>query len=335
MLFIFKCCKDFGWKIRKMIRLSAEVKRLYKGGPMPLLNTIYSRAFLFCERKMISQKEFAFLVMKIFIWILTGTFWHGLCSTMERHGVLLAWTFIWMILNLMFWFVPGIRREIRSAFAAYSWIYLVYFGIVSFLNGFSYFIQGLHVLKVIKEIIILPPFSPFHLHIYVLCEKVMQYVYWKIKELIMTSNNAIAEIQIKEIFDDGLCAICMGPHENPSRPHCGHTFCFECLRSWCLIKKACPLCSKPVTAIKSEQQTQFVDDFSQISDITLIQFDDDELNRLGEELLEIGRSIVMFGRMWLINWCIHSLWIYAAAICKNVAVMHDSNAPEYIYGRDK
>ena len=152
MLFIFKCCKDFGWKLRKTIRLSAEAKRLYKGGPMPLLNTIYSRAFLFCERKMISQKEFAFLVMKIFIWILTGTIWHGLYLWSSTS--LLVCTIMLMILKRMFIYVPRIRPEIRSAFAAYSWIYLVYFGIVSFLNGISYFIQTLHALKVIKEIIL-------------------------------------------------------------------------------------------------------------------------------------------------------------------------------------
>ena len=293
-----------------------------------MLNTI-SRAFLFCERKMISQKEFAFLVMKIFMWILTGAFWHGLYLWSSTG--LLASSIMLMILQLMFIYVPRIRPEIRSAFAAYSWIYLVYFGIVSFLNGFSYFIQGLHDLNGIKEIIILPPFSPFHLHIYVFFEKVIQYVYWKIQKYYMTSY---AETQ-REIFDDGVCAICMGPHDNPSRPHYGHTFCFECLWSWCRIKMACPLCSRPVTAIKSERQPQYVDDDShQLDIISLIHFNVDEFG-LNEEFVVINVNTVVFGMKWLAVWCLSFLWIYAMAWNYKYAAAMQSNAPQFIYGKYK
>ena len=46
-------------------------------------------------------------------------------------------------------------------------------------------------------------------------------------------------------YDDGICAICLGPHINKSNPDCGHVFCFRCLVDWCQIKLECPTCKQP------------------------------------------------------------------------------------------
>ena len=46
-------------------------------------------------------------------------------------------------------------------------------------------------------------------------------------------------------YDDGICAICLGPHINKSNPDCGHVFCFTCLVDWCKIKLECPTCKQP------------------------------------------------------------------------------------------
>lgn len=45
-------------------------------------------------------------------------------------------------------------------------------------------------------------------------------------------------------FDDGQCAICIGPHETKSRPKCGHVFCYQCLTQWSHIKLECPTCKE-------------------------------------------------------------------------------------------
>ena len=52
------------------------------------------------------------------------------------------------------------------------------------------------------------------------------------------------------VYDDGTCAICMGPHENKSRPPCGHVFCFQCLAEWCRIRQQCPMCNRRITSFK-------------------------------------------------------------------------------------
>ena len=48
-----------------------------------------------------------------------------------------------------------------------------------------------------------------------------------------------------QTYDDGRCAICLGPHINKSIPNCGHVFCFECLVGWCQNKNYCPTCRQP------------------------------------------------------------------------------------------
>lgn len=61
-------------------------------------------------------------------------------------------------------------------------------------------------------------------------------------------------------YDDGQCAICLGPHINKSLPDCGHVYCFQCLVDWCHIKLECPSCKKPFTyfyhSLNSIQSTE-------------------------------------------------------------------------------
>ena len=68
----------------------------------------------------------------------------------------------------------------------------------------------------------------------------------------MASNEQIHTLNIPAatVYDDGTCAICMGPHENKSHPSCGHVFCFECLVEWCRIRQICPMCNRPITSFK-------------------------------------------------------------------------------------
>lgn len=50
-------------------------------------------------------------------------------------------------------------------------------------------------------------------------------------------------------YDDGQCAICLGPHADKSQLHCGHVFCYHCLAEWCKVKLECPTCKRPFTRI--------------------------------------------------------------------------------------
>ena len=59
------------------------------------------------------------------------------------------------------------------------------------------------------------------------------------------------------IYDDGMCAICMGPHENKSFPSCGHVFCFQCLAEWCRIRQTCPMCNQPITSFKHSFESDY------------------------------------------------------------------------------
>nr|CAH0110894.1 unnamed protein product [Daphnia galeata] len=50
-------------------------------------------------------------------------------------------------------------------------------------------------------------------------------------------------------YDDGQCAICLGPHVDKSHLNCGHVFCYDCLVEWCKVKLQCPTCKRPFTSI--------------------------------------------------------------------------------------
>lgn len=53
------------------------------------------------------------------------------------------------------------------------------------------------------------------------------------------------------LYDDGDCAICLGPHQNKSSPKCGHVFCYDCLKTLTdhqtnqCRQSQCPTCRQP------------------------------------------------------------------------------------------
>lgn len=63
-----------------------------------------------------------------------------------------------------------------------------------------------------------------------------------------TSINATGFSQALN-YDDGQCAICLGPHADKSQLQCGHFFCYHCLTEWCKVKLECPTCKRPFTCI--------------------------------------------------------------------------------------
>lgn len=60
---------------------------------------------------------------------------------------------------------------------------------------------------------------------------------WKPQLLIVDDSSPLN-------YDDGQCAICLGPHVKKSRTTCGHVFCSKCLVQWSRIKLECPTCKQ-------------------------------------------------------------------------------------------
>lgn len=58
-------------------------------------------------------------------------------------------------------------------------------------------------------------------------------------------SSTVGQADITTNYDDGQCAICLGPHVNKSQSDCGHVFCYQCLFDWCKIKLECPSCKTP------------------------------------------------------------------------------------------
>jgi hypothetical protein len=152
-----------------------------------------------------------------------------------------------------------------------------------------------HVLKIclgnetIKYVFanILPPLDIYGVHLFV--------------GIFIFSNFVSARVLSKrddrfppKIFDDGDCSVCMSPHVNPSRPiTCGHTFCYECLISWCRIKITCPICKQVFTRL---QRTSDDDGQTRIITINkdfLMPFFDFDMTTLTLEL--IGDFFYMVG----------------------------------------
>jgi hypothetical protein len=129
------------------------------------------------------------------------------------------------------------------------------------------------------------------------------------------TRNVTFETQINQntiIFDDGVCAICMGPHDNASRPHCGHTFCFSCLWSWCRIKFACPICQRPVTTIQVERTPNYDDGDDLRFDTPLFNFNVDQ-TLLNHEMIKIVDNVIVFVLRFMGVWILSIMYVYSNA----------------------
>lgn len=124
----------------------------------------------------------------------------------------------------------------------------------------------------------------------------------------MASNNdhnSSGFESIANIYDDGQCAICLGPHINKSLPGCGHVCCFQCLVEWSGIKLECPTCKKPFTffyhSIESPENKQIYTPERPVSNGNpaghlivlheLISADDPEFLRAFEQMLRINENL--------------------------------------------
>ncbi len=51
-----------------------------------------------------------------------------------------------------------------------------------------------------------------------------------------------------QINIDLKCPICLDPFQSPfCDAHCGHTFCFQCIKTWLRKKQSCPICRRYFT----------------------------------------------------------------------------------------
>ena len=73
---------------------------------------------------------------------------------------------------------------------------------------------------------------------------------WYIARTMANNDTSITATGFSSLnYNDGQCAICLGPHVDKSHLHCGHVFCYHCLVEWCNVKLQCPTCKRPFTSI--------------------------------------------------------------------------------------
>jgi hypothetical protein len=127
--------------------------------------------------------------------------------------------------------------------------------------------------------------------------------------------------QFANIPDDGECPICMGPHNNATKPFCGHVFCYRCIVTWISVSSAtCPVCRSPVTYVKYDQPPS-ADDLIPVAAPRLFNFNVDE-DLLERQLLEMHNSVMDYGLrlcstvVFCLAWDDITGWIsnYAASI---------------------
>lgn len=195
-------------------------------------------------------------VTEIFIGIITGVFWNGFLDD-SYFASICAFFFLGLIFKrTILKILPPSQPVIRRVFNDYSMMYVSHFGITSFLTGLLSIIQAeIQALQALRPDLNiahefnLPSLSPYLLHLCFACLLITN-KYFKIEQYY---NDDEMEDQTFAIFDDGVCAICLGEHVNASRPRCGHTFCFSCLYSWIQVKKTCPICRGPGNIVTYEQ----------------------------------------------------------------------------------
>jgi Ring finger domain len=59
-------------------------------------------------------------------------------------------------------------------------------------------------------------------------------------------------------MNDGNCGICLESIDEKTALNCGHSFCYECIWSWCQHNNVCPLCKASVIEWKTSCGHSFV-----------------------------------------------------------------------------
>jgi hypothetical protein len=117
---------------------------------------------------MIEQNSFTLLLTKIFTWIISAVFWHGVCYLeFSWTGVISCVACVWSSLTicLIFVVIPASRPDIRWIFNAFSWAYLGYLWATTFLvAGLSSLFQALKAWQIIDGEVILQLMIPSYLN---------------------------------------------------------------------------------------------------------------------------------------------------------------------------
>jgi hypothetical protein len=182
---------------------------------------------------MFSVRRFLHGFLSVLVWFVTATF----CHSVHQFLLFLGSEFL---LLLSFVFIP----LTRPMMILISDLYYKTFRLFTFVHVLKYYTVN-ETIEYVFDI-----FSP--LNIYAVPLTVV---------ISICSNLITARVQKKDnrrlngfppkVFDDGVCAVCMLPHVDPSRPiTCGYTFCYECLIRWCCIKITCPICSQVFTRLQ-------------------------------------------------------------------------------------
>jgi hypothetical protein len=181
-------------------------------------------------------------ITNLFIWILTSALWHGLYQFSSPSLVMSSASLC--LLNLIFLSIPNCRLKIRLASAAYSDGFLILLKINRFFNEISTLNDPSNLTNdsgsISTKFHFLSNANVFYLHGYVVVRYIILTLCRRLRQDEDENRNSP-----RSDFDDGVCPICMlGPQETPSRPDCGHTYCYECLSRWSRIRMECPMCSR-------------------------------------------------------------------------------------------
>jgi hypothetical protein len=179
---------------------------------------------------MISVRRFLYRFLSVVMWIPMATFFHSV-HQYKKSSALLILSEVFLLL-LLYVFIPSTRRKMILISDIYDEAFLVLIFVIVLKHSLKN-----ETIEYVFDI--LPPLDIHVMHLYVVIS-----ICWNfIPARVLSENDDRQNGFPAKVFDDGVCAVCMLAHVNPSRPTCGHTFCFDCLISWCRIKIACPICS--------------------------------------------------------------------------------------------
>lgn len=103
-------------------------------------------------------------------------------------------------------------------------------------------------------------------------------------------------------YDDGQCAICLGPHVKKSRTACGHVFCMKCLILWSQIKLECPTCKQSFDTTTCKR-IKFPSDTLLL--YTTYQFPAPDRSRMNMRHIFIEMLLIVLLPAALIGWTIY------------------------------